>query len=222
MYKRQGHDDLKTDSDATKAGTNTFDGAVFAGFDLENAHLDGIFFYNTYKSSVVRNLGSSGSIASSPKATTEGGSLQISGSLFNNLVTPYLRGTYAAIDQDAVTEEGASLLALKMNAIDKSFSYADLGVKLHPTVSTVHPEITLAVEHNFTFHPGDQVVAQFANLSGSPFTYNWKGDQATAGIVGVSLASDVAAHVQVFGKVDGRFTTRGSTGDLRVGAKYQF
>ena len=217
-----GHQDLKTDADATKAGSNLFDGALFTGFDLENAHVDGMFFYNTYKSSVVRNLGSAGSITSSPKATTEGGSLQVSGGLLNNLVVPYVRGTYAAIDQTAVTEDGANLLALKVDAIKKSFVYADLGVKLHPTLASLHPEVTLAVEHNFTFHPGDQVVAQFANLSGSPFAYNWKGDQATAGIIGVNLSSDVASHLQVYGKVDGRFTIHGTTGDLRLGARYQF
>ncbi len=220
-----GHEDLKTDASQTTAGSNTFDGAVFTGFDLENAHIDGMFFYNTYKSDVVRNLGSSGSIASSPKATSEGGSLQISGGLFNNVVEPYIRATYANIDQTAVTEQGANLLALSVDAIDKDFFYTDLGVKLHPDMSSlagIHPELTLAVEHNFTYHPGDEVVAQFANLSGSAFTYDWKGDQATAGIIGLNLSSDVSSHLQVYGKLDGRFTIHGSTGDLRAGVKYQF
>ncbi len=220
-----GHDALKTDSDATEAGTNTFDGAVFAGFDLENAHVDGMFFYNIYKSDLVRNLGAGGAIASTPKATTEGGSLQISGSLVNNMIVPYLRATYADIDQTAVTEQGSNLLALSVDGIQKDFFYTELGVKLHPDLSPVagvHPEVTLAVQHNFTYHPGDEVIGQFANLSGSPFTYAWKGDQATAGLVGLNLTSDVAAHLQVFGKIDGRFTINGSTGDLRVGAKYQF
>jgi hypothetical protein len=86
----------------------------------------------------------------------------------------------------------------------------------------VHPELTFAVQHDFTQNPGESVVGQFSNLAGSPFTFNWKGDQQTAGIVGVMLSSDISSHFQVYGKLNGRITTDGQVGELRLGASYHF
>ena len=217
---------LNTDAEATKSSSQTYDGALYAGFNLQNARIDGMYFFNSYKANVDRNLGASGSILSSPKAKSNGGSLQISNGLYDNLIVPYFRATYTSLDQAAITELGTNLLALKVNEIQKDYFYTDLGIKIHPGATTqivgLRPEITLALEHNFTFHPGDLVSGQFANLSGSPFTFNWKGDQTTAAIVGINLTSDVTSNLQLFGKLDGRFTSHSENGELRLGGKFVF
>ena len=217
---------LKTDSNATTSTSQTYDAALYAGFNLQNARIDTMIFYNTYGANVSRNLGTAGTIDSSPDGRAYGVSMQISHGIYDNLLVPYLRATFADVDQDAVTEKGSNLLALKVNQIEKGDFLGELGFKIHPDVSAmlggVRPEITLAVQHDFTYVPGETIIGQFNNLSGSPFTFKWRGDQATAGVVGLNLATDVATGVQVFGKVDGRFTVYGQSGEVRLGASYRF
>ena len=217
---------LKTDSGKTNSTSNTFNVALYGGFNTPNARIEATAFYSTYDANVSRNLGTSGTINSSPTGKTYGASLQISNPIYDGFLKPYLRVTFADIDQTAVTEGGANLLALKVNGIEKGYFDGEFGFKVHPTFRylpvNLHPEVTLAVQHDFTQNPGDLVSAQFANLSGSPFSFSWKGDQGTAGIAGLMLSSDVSSHFQVYGKVGGRFTTDGQTGELRLGGSYRF
>jgi hypothetical protein len=217
--------DLNTDSNKTSANSTTWNVGLYGGFDTPNARIEAIGFYNGYTASVSRNLGSSGVIDSSPRGTTLGASLQVSNPIYDGIVTPYLRFTYADIRQDGVTESGTNLLALKVNAIEKGYFDGEFGFKVHPPIklpANIHPELTLAVSHDFTQNPGENVVAQFSNLAGAPFTFNWKGEQGTAGVAGLMLASDITSRVQVFGKIDGRFSAGAETGDLRLGASYRF
>ncbi len=219
------NENLKTDGGATNSTSDTYDAAAYGGFDLQNARIDATVFYNTYGANVSRNLGSSGTIDSSPNARGYGASLQIGHGIYDNVLEPYLRITYADIEQQALTEKGSNLLALKIDQVDKGDFYGELGFKVHPDMTLlggVRPELTIAVQHDFTFNSGETVIGQFSNLSGSPFSFNWKGDEATAGVVGLNLAGDVASNLQVFGKVDGRFTTAGESGELRLGAAYRF
>lgn len=218
---------LKTDAGQTSATTHTWDGAVYGGFDMPNARIEGVAFYNGYDADVARRLGSAGTINSSPKATTYGVSLQVSHGIANNVFVPYIRVTYANIDQDALTENGSNLLALKVNQLEEGYFTGEAGLKIHPDQAIklpwgLHSEITLAAQHDFSQTPGETVVGSFANLKSAPFTFAWAGDQGTSGVAGLNLASDVTSHIQVFGKLDGRFSTYGRTGELRFGASYRF
>jgi uncharacterized protein with beta-barrel porin domain len=217
---------LKTDADMTNSTSNTVDLGLYGGYKFENARVEGVLFYNTYSANVSRNLGSVGTIGSSPSGQALGASLQISNNIYSDIIEPYIRMTFSDIRQARVAENGTNLLALDVNAIEKGYFDGEVGVKIHPTFITVaaslHPEITLAVQHDFTQNPGEQAVAQFANLSGSPFAYSWKGDQGTAAIAGLMLSSDVASNLQIFGKVDGRFSSYGQSGEIRLGGSYRF
>ena len=216
---------MKTDGGMTNSNSNTVDFGFYGGYQFANYRIEGTTFYNTYGASVSRDLGSSGVIGSAPSGQAFGASVQISNNL-SKIYEPYLRMTFSDIRQGQVTETGSNLLALDVHAIDKGYFDGEVGFKFHPTfiqaVSGLHPEITVAADHDFTQNPGEQAVAQFANLSGSPFTYSWKGDQGTAGVAGLMLSSDVGSHFNVYGKIDGRFTTYAQSGEIRLGASYRF
>jgi hypothetical protein len=219
---------LTTDGGMTTANTNAYDAALYGGFDAPNARLEGALFVNGYDANVARNLGSSGTIDSSPGARAFGASLQISHGIDHNLFTPYLRATYANIDQSALTEAGKSLLALNVGNVQEGYFTTEAGFKIHPggvflkLPFGLRPEVTLAAVHDFSQTSGENVTGSFANLTSSPFTFAWKGDQGTAGLAGLLLKTDVNSHLQVFGKVDGEFSTYGRTGDLRLGGAYRF
>jgi hypothetical protein len=187
-----------------------------------------MLFINGYDANVSRNLGVSGTIDSSPGAKTFGVSLQISHGIDHNLFTPYLRATYANIDQSALTEAGHNLLALDVGSVQEGYFTTEAGFKIHPggiflkLPWGLRPEVTLAAVHDFSQTSGENVTGGFANLTSSPFTYTWKGDQGTDGLAGLLLTSDVTSHLQVFGKIDGEFSTYGRTGDIRLGGAYRF
>ena len=181
---------LTTDGGMTTANTNAYDVALYGGFDAPNARIEGTLFINGYDASVSRDLGSSGTIGASPGGKTFGVSLQISHGIDHNLFTPYLRATYANIDQSALTEAGTNLLALNVQSVQEGYFTTEAGFKIHPggvflkLPFGLRPEITLAAVHDFSQTSGENITGSFANLASSPFTFDWKGDQGTAGTRG--------------------------------------
>ena len=213
------------DADMTRSKANIYDVAVYGGYNTDNARIDAMLFYNSYDAKVVRNLGSSGTIDSAPGAKTYGGSLRLSHSVLNQTVTPYMQVTYAHLSQGAVAEQGANLLALDVAQIAHGYAVGELGAKLRlpdDANRTVRPELTLAVDYDFSHQTGEYVTAQFANLSGSAFSFGWRGDNTTAGVAALALRSNVSTQWQVFGKVEGRFTQSASSGAVTVGASLHF
>ena len=220
------NESLNTQGGQTTGSTNTYDVAAYAGTDLLNFRIDGDLYYNSYTGSTTRDLGSAGVAQSSPGGDAYGASLQISRGIYDNLVVPYLRGTYTYNRQQSTRESGAGPLALQLNAIDEDFFVGDFGVRIHPLLPLVNgaalrPEITLAIEHDFS-KAGEQVIGQFATITSAPFTWSWKGNQTTSAVAGLSLASAITKEFEVYGKIDGRFSSFQQEGSLMVGARYRF
>jgi hypothetical protein len=216
---------LKTDADMTRSKANIYDVAVYGGYNTDNARIDATLFYNSYDAKVARNLGASGTITSAPGGKTYGGSLRLSHTLLNQLLTPFLQVTYAHVVQGAVAEQGTNLLALDVDRIAHGYAIGELGAKLRlpdDATRTVRPELTLAVDYDFSHQTGEYVSAQFANLSGSSFAFGWRGDNTTAGVAALALRSNISAQWQVFGKIEGRFTQSASAGAVTVGASLHF
>jgi uncharacterized protein with beta-barrel porin domain len=216
---------VDVDNEDTSAGKDTYNVALYGGADVQNARIDGTFFYNSYSSSIKRDLGSNGTAKSSPDGFAWGGSVQVSRSLFGDLITPYVRGVFARVHQDAVTETGADLLALKYDALNYNTFVSDLGFRIHVVNPTpddkTQVEVKLAIEHDFS-DAGEKVTGAFAELTGSSFTYKWDGNNANALLVGVEYGNEVIDGLNIYARLNGRFTTDQRAGDLTIGARYRF
>jgi uncharacterized protein with beta-barrel porin domain len=221
-YANQTMDVRGEDSNAS---SNTYDVAAYGGASVQNARIDGTVFYNVYTGAIHRNLVGADTAKSAPKGWAWGGSLQVSTSFINDIVSPYIRGIFARVHQDAATETGGGALALKYDSIDKNTFMGDVGVRLHlirpQEGRRLEASLLVAIEHDFT-KGGELVVGQFATLTGSDFTYSWKGNDKNAVLVGMDVSGPVANGVEVFGRVNGRFTNYSRAGEISVGGRYRF
>jgi len=218
---RNGQMDVK--GETTTASTDAYNLAVYGGADVQNARVDGMFFYNFNDSSSKRVMTGYGTAGAAETGWAWGMSVQVSRSLFNDLVTPYLRGTFARIHQDGATEAGTGTFDLAYTAINQNTFAGDAGVRvhlLHPTGERkIKLDLDLAVRHDFS-DPGETVMGSFATLTGSSFTYDWKGDSQNALLLGVNVSDEIMDKLEVFGRVNGTFSLYRRAGEIAVGAKY--
>ena len=217
---------LDTVDDLANADTSRYNLAVYGGINLQYARLDADIFYNHYDSDVTRTLGTAGSALASVQGNLFGGSAQISQGIYNNLLVPYIRGSYFNGRQSSATESGsAGPLALTIGQINGGYVIGDAGLRIHPAAlfgnGNLRPEIDLAVEHDFSTRD-EQVTGGFATLSSTPFTWSWKGNQDTSALAGVSLNANLTPQIEVFGKLEGRFTSYEQAGEISAGARYLF
>lgn len=216
---------LHTQEDATHAHINTLNVAAYGGIELQYARIDAVAFYNHYDATTSRSLDSYGTATGSLSGTAYGGSLQLSHGIFNNVVVPYLRGTYSYNLQNPVTESGAGPLALAFDGIRLHSFFADAGLRIHPVAPLgkicLRPELVLAVEHDFS-NPGEHVTGQFATISGSPFLYSWAGNSNTAGLAALNLTAELGKQFELFAQFDGRFTSRQNAEGASIGLRARF
>ncbi|AJP70766.1 hypothetical protein TS85_01380 [Sphingomonas hengshuiensis] len=216
---------IDTRSGTAQASVDTLDLAVYGGLEFQNARIDGIAFYNRYDATADRQLEGYGTISSSPKGISYGGSLQLSRGIFDNAVVPFLRGTYSFHKQKGVVEAGGDALSLAFDEIRLHSFVANAGLKIHPVAPIgkvkLRPEITLAVEHDFS-NPGEYVTGSFATITGSPFSYYWSGNTQTAGVGSIDLTALLSPRLAVFGRVDGRFTSRQDSEAASLGLRLRF
>lgn len=214
--------EVKATAATARAKVNTFDVALYGGVDLPNGRLDFVGFYNKYDADSHRTLDSYGDANGKVKGSSYGGALQLSRSLFDNAVVPFLRGTYAFNSQDGLSETGAGPLALKYDSQRLHSVTADFGLRIHPAQGgPVRPEIVLAVEHDFA-NAGEYVTGQFATITGSPFRYTWAGNSQTVGLGALNLTARTKSGVEFYGQVDGRFTSHQTAGAVSAGARLRF
>ncbi|GAA0581607.1 autotransporter outer membrane beta-barrel domain-containing protein [Rhizomicrobium electricum] len=216
------HASLDVKNEDTKAHSNTVNLALYGGADVLNARIDGAVFYNTYDAASKRVMEGYGTAAASPKGWGWGATVQVSRSLFHDRVVPYVRGTFARVIQDAVTESGVSTFDLAYKKIDANTFVGDLGFKVNvlPETSKIKLQTTVALRHDFS-DPGETVNGSFAELSGSSFSYHWKGDAQNTLIVGANAGGDVLPNLSVFGRVQGEFTQARRAVAFGLGAKYK-
>jgi uncharacterized protein with beta-barrel porin domain len=212
-------------NEAITASSDTYNLAVYGGADVQNARVDGVLFYNIYDAAAKRDFDTYGIAKSSPKGWAWGGSVQVSRSLFDDLVTPYVRGIFAKVHQNGITEKGSDMYDLAYDAINENTFVGDIGLKvrlLKPAPELkAKLDLTVAIQHDFS-DPGEVVTGEFAELSGSSFTYKWDGNSANALLVGVSFADEVMDNVEVYGRLNGTFTVNQRAGELSIGARYKF
>lgn len=220
-----GSGSMDVKGEDTSVDSSTYNVAVYGGADILYGRVDGMFFYNVFDATAERKFSGYGTAKSTPSGWAWGGSLQVSRNLFDNLVTPYVRGIFARVSLNAETETGLDLFDLAYDGIEKATFVADAGVRVHllkPTPDLkAKLELTLAVQHDFSDR-GEMVTGGFAELSGSSFSYTWKGNSENALLVGLNFADEVADGVEVYGRVNGMFTTQQRAADFQIGAKYRF
>lgn len=217
------HASLDVKNEDTKAHSNTVNVAVYGGADVLYARLDGVVFYNTYDAVTKRTLASYGTAVGSPSGWGWGGSIQVSRSLFHDRVVPFVRGTFARVAQDGLSESGVTTFDLAYNKIDANTFVGDLGFKVNvlPATSKIKLQGTVALRHDFS-DPGETIKGSFASLSGSTFNYHWKGDAQNTLLIGANAADEILDNVQVFARVGGEFSQYRRSVNFGVGAKYRF
>jgi hypothetical protein len=217
------HASLDVKNEDTKAHSNTVNLAVYGGADVMYARIDGMAFYNTYDAATKRVMAGFGTAGGNPSGWGWGGSVQVSRALFNNRVVPFVRGTFARVVQDKLSESGVDTFDLAYNMIDANTFVGDLGVLVNvlPATSKIKLQTTVALRHDFS-DPGETIKGSFADLSGSSFTYHWKGDAQNTLLIGANAGGEVLPNLTVFGRVGGEFTQFRRSINFGIGARYHF
>lgn len=217
-------ENLKTKG-ASTADAQSWQVSAYGGTDLQYARLDGVLFYNGYNTSISRNFGSNGIAASDPAGYALGGSLQLSTSFFNDLLTPYMRGIYSRQHLDGADETGASLLDLGYNAINSNTFAGDVGFRVNPLVNVPDSKTKLlfniALEHDFS-DPGETVTGTFPIVDGQAWSSHWKGDSGNTAILGVDVGRQITDKLEISARVYGRASLYETSGEVSLGAKYRF
>lgn len=210
---------------ASDADSDTYDMALYGGADVQYARLDGMLFYNTYDATANRDFGNNGIAKVKPSGFGFGGSVQLSKSLFKGLVTPFMRGIYSRQHLDGSVEAGATVLDLKYDAINANTFVGDVGLKINPFyVDPGCPTkllISVAIEHDFS-KLGEIVTGEFPIGSGQEFTTFWKGDSENTLLVGLDAAHNLTDSIEIYGRVDGRFSLYQTAGAISIGGRYRF
>jgi hypothetical protein len=218
------YSNMDVKNEATTANTDAYTFAVYGGADLQFARVDGMMFYGFDDNSLARTFSGYGTANATPRGWSWGGSVQISNSLFDNLITPYVRGTFARISQDSEAESGVKTFDLSYDGINKATFAGDLGFKVHllrpePDLKA-KLEMSAAIRHDFS-DAGETVSGGFADLSGSSFTYKWDGNSANALLVGLNFSDEVMNGLDIYTRVNGIFTTNQRAGEVQIGARYR-
>jgi hypothetical protein len=215
------HASLDVKNESTKASANTLNFGAYGGVDLVHARLDGAVFYNTYDATTKRTLSSYGTAVGSPKGSGWGGTVQVSQGLFKDRIVPFVRGTFARVTQDSLSETGVTTFDLTYSAMHANTFVGDLGVRLNilPATSDNTLQATVAIRHDFS-DPGETIKGSFASLSGSSFNYHWKGDSQNTLLVGANAGAVVMPNLTVFGRVGGEFSQFRRSLNVGIGAKY--
>lgn len=217
------HASLDVKHESTTADTDTVNIAAYGGFDVQNARIDGMVFYNTYDASTEREMTGFGTAAGKPSGWGWGGSVQISRPLFNDRVIPFARGTFARVAQDSLEEDGVPTFDLAYNGIDANTFVADIGLRVNilPAANASKLQALVAIRHDFS-DPGETIEGSFANLSGSTFRYHWAGDSGNTLLLGLNAATTLQNKLQLFGRVGTEFSQYRRSAAFQIGAKYRF
>jgi hypothetical protein len=218
------HENLRSKG-ASAAHMNIIDLALYGGLDLQYARVDGVAFYNTYDAATARNFGSNGVAKAAPSGYAYGGSAQVSKPLFHDLLTPFMRGTYARQHLAAATETGATVLDLKLNAINANTFTGDVGFMINPLYRIpecpTKLDITVAIEHDFS-KLGETVTGEFPIGSGQGWDTFWKGDSENTLLARLNVVHPVTDQIELYGRVDGRFSLFQTAGEVSIGGRYRF
>ncbi len=210
---------------ASTANIDAYSFAAYGGADVQYARLDGALFYNSYHTSTKRDFSSNGVAETRPGGYAYGASIQLSHSMFRDLVTPYLRGIFTRQHLDSSYETGAYLLNLRYNAINENTFAADVGFRINPLRS--YPEsknkllVTVALEHDFSAL-GENVTGTFPVTNGQNWYSYWRGDSENTGLVDIDIARRVTDKLEISGRVNGRASLYQTSGEISLGAKYRF
>ena len=189
--------------------------------------LDGQVFYADNRWDQKRTIAGFGVAASHPNGSTIGGVVQVSYPLLGGDVNPYVRLSYARLNQDATTETGAGVgpLALATAATSTDSTRAELGVKFAATLRqqgvTFSPELRVAVSQEL----GDvtrNVPTRLALIPGTGFTASSVEPSKTAAIVAGGLRAQMNERLDFYGDVHGRFSSNQSEGAFTIGGHYRF
>jgi hypothetical protein len=210
---------------ATTGNTNSLSVAAYGGFDLNYMRLDASAFYNTYKSSLKRDFGTSGAAQAKPDGEANGISIQLSHAYVTGLVTPYIRGVYTRQHLAGATENGSALLNLQYDAINANTFVGDVGFRIDPT-RYLHSEktkllINIALEHDFSTL-GETVTGLFPITTGQTWSAYWRGDSENTALVGIDVARQITDGLEVTGRLNGRASLYQTSGELSLAAKYRF
>ncbi len=210
---------------ASTAEIDTWHGAIYGGYDVTYARLDGVLFYDSYGTTTKRDFGTDGVAASSPDGYSYGASIQVSHSLMHDLLTPYVRGIYSRQHVSESSETGADLLNLHYLAINHNLFVADLGFRINPLRSLPESStkllVTVAVEHDFS-PLGERVEGTFPVANGQSWFTSWRGDSENTLLLGLDVAQKITDAIEVSGRFNGRMSKYQTSGELALNAKYKF
>ncbi len=210
---------------ASTADLDSFNVALYGGTNLQYMRLDGVLFYDIFSTSANRDFGTDGIAKTSPGGYSMGGSLQLSQPMLHGLLTPYIRGIITRQHLGASVETGATLLDLRYNGISTNTFAGDVGFRINPLVA--HPEsktkllVTVALEHDFSAL-GETVSGTFPVDNGQNWSSYWRGDSANTALVGLNIARKVTDHLEISGRVNGRFSLYQTGGEIALNARYRF
>jgi hypothetical protein len=207
------------------ANIGTWHVAAYGGADVQYARLDGVLFYNGYQTTTKRDFQDNGIAIAKPNGYAYGGSVQLSHALFGGIVTPYLRGIFSRQHLNGSVESGATVLDLKYDAINANTFVGDFGLRIEPMRSFLGSStkllITAAVEHDFS-KAGEIVDGEFPIGSGQSWNAYWKGDSENTALVGADVGYKLGDSVELYGRLNGRFSLYQSSGELAIGGRWRF
>lgn len=219
----RGSMDVK--NEASKLTSDTFNLAIYGGADLQYARVDGVAFVDFYDADSKRDIGSYGKAKSSPSGMSYGVSFQISRDLFDNLITPYARGSISRHHVNGKTESGDEEFVLDFDDYNQTAFSGDIGVRVHVLTPTpdlkIKWDVTAGVSHDFT-DMNQTISGEFAKLSDSAFSVTWRGNSANSLQVGTEFSDTVSDGIEIFARLNGQFTTYERAGDFFVGGRYKF
>ncbi|MGB8602365.1 MAG: autotransporter domain-containing protein [Rhizomicrobium sp.] len=211
--------------ETTSAVSNAVNFGVYGGADLQYGRVDATLFYNMYNATAKRDITDYGTAKSTPSGWSWGGSVQLSKSIYDNLISPYVRGVFGRYHQDGASETGASLLALQYEGVNQSTFVGDVGVRIHAIQPTADDqqklEFSLAVAHDFNSLK-EVTTGSFTELSGSSFTYSWAGDSQNALKVGAEYSNEVTDGIELYARTNGTFTLYKRAVEVSFGGRYRF
>jgi hypothetical protein len=218
------HGNLSVKNDPATASSNGYDLALYGGADVNALRVEASAFYSIADASTKRPMGSDGTSFANQTGYAYGISGQISHDMFQSLVTPYVRATYARHHWGAATEAGSGDYDLRHDAINANTLAVDLGIRAHllrqGPDQRFKMDVDLSARHDLS-NPGETVMVGFANIPGATGISYWRGDSKNSLRLGLNAAGRITDQIEAYTRVGGTLTSHRRAGELAIGVKYK-
>jgi autotransporter-associated beta strand protein len=221
------HDNVGYHGAASSHG-DSYDIAAYGHAVAGPAHLDGLIAYTDAKTSLDRHT-SSGEANSGPHARGWGAAAQIGVPYAISrtwTLTPEGRLSVFSQHQDSYAETGAGVSDLTVASFDQTSVKARFDLRLTGQIAAasgaqLRPELRVGVEEELG-SPAHSVSAIFSAAPAAPFAVLGVRPDRTAAVIGAGLSGSFRNCLDLYARIDGRFSRDQSEGAATLGARWRF